>query len=279
MNDINWTGERLETFVFNENTIEHLHRYAITLPYIRGKDVLDIASGEGYGSNIMAQFAKNVIGVDIDEKSVLASKNKYTKKNLNFFVGSALSIPLESSSVDVVVSFETIEHLDQHEEMLHEIKRVLRKDGVLLMSSPDKRYYSDLRNYINPYHIKELYFHDFKKLIKKHFKSAEFFFQNIFRGSIIVPENTSPGFKSFEGDYTQIKSSNKFSPLYNICIASDIPLTSLELSVFDGAWLDTKKTKEIEIASQRSISKIKNSWSYRIGNFILKPLQLLRWYK
>ena len=65
-----WTGERLETFVFNDNTVEHLHRYAITFDYIKGKTVLDIASGEGYGSNLLSKYAEKVFGVDIDETSI-----------------------------------------------------------------------------------------------------------------------------------------------------------------------------------------------------------------
>lgn len=61
-----WTGERLETFVFNETTIEHLHRYAIAMEFCSGKTVLDIACGEGYGSNLLSAKATHVTGMDAD---------------------------------------------------------------------------------------------------------------------------------------------------------------------------------------------------------------------
>lgn len=65
----NWTGERLETFVLNDSTIEHLHRYAIAKELAQGKHVLDIACGEGYGSNLLASSARFVDGVDIDQST------------------------------------------------------------------------------------------------------------------------------------------------------------------------------------------------------------------
>ena len=138
-----WTGERLETFVFNDNTVEHLHRYAITIDYIKGKTVLDIASGEGYGTNLLSKYAEKVFGVDIDETSIELAKKKYSSKNLEFKIGRADLIPLEDSSMDVVVSFETLEHHDKHQEMMLEIKRVLKPGGILIMSTPDKKYYTD----------------------------------------------------------------------------------------------------------------------------------------
>jgi len=117
VDESNSTGERLLTGYFDRFTVEHLHRYALTRRLDHGKDVLDIASGEGYGSNLLASVANTVIGVDIDPMVVRHAKNKYSKNNLDFLTGSCSSIPLEPDSVDLVVSFETLEHHDQHEEM------------------------------------------------------------------------------------------------------------------------------------------------------------------
>jgi ubiquinone/menaquinone biosynthesis C-methylase UbiE len=181
-----FTGERLETSIFNGNTINHLHRYAIAMPLVKGKTVLDIASGEGYGSHFLSFESLKVYGVDIDKESIDNAKIKYTRDNLEFFVGSTSHIPLETNSVDVVISYETIEHHDEHEQMMSEIKRVLKPEGTLIISSPDKYFYSDKRNYNNPFHVKELYKADFTELISKYFKNYSLYSQSYIYGSSLI---------------------------------------------------------------------------------------------
>ena len=102
-----------------------------------------------------------------------------------FLEGSATRIPLEDASVDVVVSFETIEHLAEHEEMLAEIRRVLRQDGVLLISSPNKAIYTDETGYQNPFHVKELYTDEFVELVGRTFPNVRRFAQKLVAGSVI----------------------------------------------------------------------------------------------
>src|SRR5689334_10298981 len=103
-----YTGERLETHEQGEGKIEHLHRYAIAINQCAAKNVLDMASGEGYGSNLLATVASNVVGVDIDPVTVSEANAKYASsgKNLRFIEGSASKIPLGDAQFDVVVSFE-----------------------------------------------------------------------------------------------------------------------------------------------------------------------------
>lgn len=278
-----WSGERLETFVYNENTIEHLHRYAIAQEYIKDKVVLDIACGEGYGTNLLSSYAKDIIGVDISSETVEAAKEKYKKNNLNFKVGSATQIPLEDKKVDVVVSFETIEHLRDHETMLQEFKRVLKEDGILIISSPDKKYYTDLRNYNNPFHVKELYFDEFKDLIKRHFLYQQFYFQNLAKGSIVLPEIYSEGVNYYHGDYNTLASKNFFG-VYNISIASNVPLNWINVSFFDADLVDREKIKSenhrryLEFEKEKAAirEQMRSTWRYRIGDLLLKPLKLLK---
>lgn len=276
-----WTGERLETFVFNDNTVEHLHRYAITIEYIKGKTVLDIASGEGYGSKLLSKYAEKVFGVDIDETSIKAAKEKYNSKNLEFKIGRADLIPLEDNSIDIVISFETLEHHDKHHEMIREIKRVLKANGVLIMSTPDKKYYSDVTKFKNQFHIKELYEKEFKELINEYFKNAQFYFQNMFKGSLIIPEQNNFNFKSFEGDFDTINFES-FVPKYIITIACDgILPDKINLSCFDGQSIVLKEQEDLinnikKNVREETTSWIKNSWSFRVGNALLHPLKFLK---
>src|SRR4030095_10516446 len=126
-----YTGERfipLDRLMNDETAFEHLHRYHAVSELVKDKVVLDIASGEGFGSAILAKSAHKVIGIDIDPEVVKYAGEKYEEiKNLEFITGPAENIPLSNNSIDVVVSYETIEHLDQASQdiFLLEIKRVL----------------------------------------------------------------------------------------------------------------------------------------------------------
>ena len=169
--ELSFTGERYTPETSGQVQLEHLHRYAIAKELVVGKKVLDIACGEGYGSSILSTSAKKVTGVDISEYAIKHAKSKYKKKNLEFLLGSCSSIPLDDNSVDIVVSFETIEHHDQHEAMMAEIVRVMTAKGLLIISSPNKLEYSDIPAYSNPYHVKELYREELIKLLGNYFST------------------------------------------------------------------------------------------------------------
>lgn len=231
---LEFTGERYVPELEGHIALEHLHRYAIARELAVDKVVLDIACGEGYGSNSLADVAFRVIGVDLDEETITHARNKYLGNNLIFRQGSASEIPVESNSIDLVVSFETIEHHDKHVEMLAEIKRVLKPDGVLLISSPDKLEYSDKPDYSNPFHIKELYLEEFKELLNKYFRNHSLYGQRIIYGSGVFPSRTSKGGSTFYryGDegFRHIGTPN---PIYDIAIASDRELQFIGGSIFE----------------------------------------------
>lgn len=264
----NWTGERLETHIQNTNTIEHLHRYALAIYLAKSKIVLDIASGEGYGSNLLSNVAEKVIGVDISSEAITIATKKYKKDNLEFKVGSTSAIPLDNNSVDLIVSFETIEHHDEHLEMLKEIKRVLKPDGILIISSPDKKEYSDKTGYCNKFHIKELYQDDFKKLITDHFIHYSFLNQRFLFGSVIQPQENSKFLNFYDGSYNEITETT-FEPFYNLAIASDAKLKEFNTSMF----ISQNAFQEIE---QATAEKYITSTTWKLGRFIMKPLEYIK---
>jgi glycosyltransferase involved in cell wall biosynthesis/SAM-dependent methyltransferase len=220
--DIEFTGERYMPEIGGNLYLEHMHRYYLAKSFVQGKDVLDIASGEGFGSAILAQDAKSVVGVDISEEVVAHAQNKYTSVNLSFCAGSCEAIPMPDASVDVVVSFETIEHIEAHDAFLKEIKRVLRPKGSLIISTPEKEAYTVATGLVNPFHAKELFRHEFDDLLSRHFNHVSMHGQVIGFGSIIAPESES-------GVFVEVNSSSDtatlgFSaPMYMIAVASDDP--------------------------------------------------------
>ena len=172
---------------------EHWHRYHAIQHLVAGKRVLDVACGEGYGSALLSRVASAVSGVDISNEAITHATAKYlTQKNLKFIEASCTQLPFADHSFDVVVSFETIEHITEHDAFLDEIKRVLTADGLLIISSPNKAEYSDARNFKNEFHVGELYRDELAALIAKRFACTSWFSQRNGFYSLITPE-ANPG--------------------------------------------------------------------------------------
>jgi ubiquinone/menaquinone biosynthesis C-methylase UbiE len=187
---LDFTGERFIPTESGEIRYEHMHRYSWAQALCSGRTVLDVACGEGYGSALLAKAAQSVVGVDISQDAVdHATRNYAGYTNLRFVQGSATHIPMNDASVDVVVSFETLEHLAEQEEMLAELRRVLKPTGLLVISSPNKKVYSDDRDYANEFHVKELYFDEFDALLHRHFGAARYFGQRFLTASALLPLN------------------------------------------------------------------------------------------
>jgi SAM-dependent methyltransferase len=232
---LNVTGERFlpDSTQDGITGIEHQSRYLIAKQMVQGLNVLDIACGEGYGSSMLSDAAASVVGVDISLDAVSYAKEKYKRNNLKYIHGSASNIPVGDQVFDAVISFETIEHHEKHDEMMMEIKRVLKKDGFLLISSPDKQIYTEEMKIINQYHVKELYANEFIALIGKYFKNYKFGGQRVLFGSVCVWEDSAEKFI-----YSNARASNHVSakldrPVYSLCVASDAGLPKSSNAVFE----------------------------------------------
>lgn len=217
-----FTGERYVPGIGGSIALEHEHRYRFCLDFVRGRKVLDIACGEGFGSAMIAEHADMVWGVDIDPEAVIHAGARYKHDNLQFLVGSCSNIPLPDASVDVVVSFETIEHHNDHDGMMSEIIRVMRPGGVLVISSPDKRIYSDERGFQNKFHVRELHAAEFDALLKGQFSHVAMFGQRIIYGSALLLEGSPGALQSWGIDQTEPVSGLP-APMYKVAVASDDP--------------------------------------------------------
>lgn len=229
---IEFTGERFEPVVMNkldaEIVVEHLHRYEIASTYAEGKMVLDLACGSGYGTDLLAQKATKVYGMDIDHNTIENAKSNYPRDNIEFIIADCRDVPLDDNSIDLVVSFETVEHLIHQKEMLSEFKRVLKPDGLLLISSPDKKEYSDSRNYVNEFHVKELYEKEFEELIGGYFKHHMMFGQRVVFGSLLSPHNPdSFGHFHHATGAPRTLNSHLVRPMYHVALCSNSPLPTV----------------------------------------------------
>ena len=241
-----FTGERFIPTEQGKIRLEHYHRYTLAQSVVAGKDVLDVASGEGYGSSFMADVARSVIGVDISDEAVQHASSNYKKNNLSFRQGSATALDFSDASFDVVVSFETIEHLAEQAKMLSEISRVLRPNGLLVISSPNRPIYSEESGEPNEFHVKELDFNEFDGLLKKQFQTIQYFGQRMLMGSVIQPlEGGQSYFRAWHDDGIDLKpnAGHLVDPVYFVafCRKNIADLPSVDMSVLYPDKLDLVK--------------------------------------
>jgi GT2 family glycosyltransferase/ubiquinone/menaquinone biosynthesis C-methylase UbiE/glycosyltransferase involved in cell wall biosynthesis len=241
-----FTGERFIPTEQGKIRLEHYHRYTMALDLIKDKVVLDIACGEGYGSFFMSDMARSVTGVDISNDAVKHATAKYNRSNLTFQQGSATALPFTDASFDVVISFETIEHLAEQEQMISELRRVLRPEGVLLISSPNRPVYSEESGEHNEFHVKELDFNEFDTLLKSKFDKITYFGQRILMGSVIQAlNNESMAYRAWHDDGGRLKPNTGplSDPVYFValCAGKEGTLPSLAASVIYPTQLDLVK--------------------------------------
>ena len=195
---MDFTGERLVPGKVDlELEVEHMNRYIFARDLVKNKKVLDAACGTGYGTALLAQSAERVFGIDISKEAISYAESNYSAKNVNFAVANIEKLPFESDFFDVVVSFETIEHVDtqKQEKFLSEVKRILKKDGIFIISTPNKEVYKNRVK--NHFHLSEFSFDDFKSFLEKCFKSIKFFGQKFEISNIVFSDNVKNA--RFEG--------------------------------------------------------------------------------
>lgn len=271
-----FTGERLTGTVSGQIEIEHLHRYFFAREMARGKVVLDIACGEGYGASLIAQTARSVVGMDVSSDAVAHASQSYRQDNLSFRVADARRIDADDDAFDMVASFETLEHFYEHEAFYAELRRVLRPGGLLLISTPDRDVYSPDGSIANGYHVRELTRAEFETGLGAVFPHVSILLQRPMIGSLILAAN--PSSSSVQGPFFDRRGPDRFEAngglaraLYLLAIASDQPVQS----PFASAYIETSQLalREAEIerrfaaqqaASDRLLLETQNETERRV---------------
>jgi 2-polyprenyl-3-methyl-5-hydroxy-6-metoxy-1,4-benzoquinol methylase len=170
------TGERLIPSESKDSVVygEHMSRYLAVVDMVKGKDILDIASGTGYGTQLLAEYANKVTGVDYSDEAVAYAQENYPAKNLKYQVGDAHTLEnIPDNSMDVIISMETIEHLTKPEQFIKQVKRILKPNGIFAVSTPNDEEYREG----NDFHVHEFTLTELKKLMKKYFKQIDYYYQ------------------------------------------------------------------------------------------------------
>ncbi|MBX8782892.1 methyltransferase domain-containing protein [Ochrobactrum sp. GRS2] len=146
---------------------EHLGRYAIALAFCKGKSVLDIACGEGYGSAILADGgASSVLGIDCSVEAIASAKSIFSRPDVSFVIADAMDVTTwnpDNKKFDVIVCYETIEHVSSPEALLEIFRQVLAPQGTILISCPNDQIDID-HGASNPFHMRPYTFEEYQKL-------------------------------------------------------------------------------------------------------------------
>ncbi len=180
MQELPFTGERFTPECVREIWYEHMHRYALARLIATGKRVLDVACGEGYGSAMVAPVARHVVGVDVSSEAVRHARARYGLwPNLEFREGDATNLAFGAEQFDLVLSFETLEHVEAQDALVSGLASALAPGGCALISSPDKATYSDATGLQNEFHVRELYRDELVELLSRHFRCVRLYGQRL----------------------------------------------------------------------------------------------------
>ncbi|PJE65270.1 class I SAM-dependent methyltransferase, partial [Candidatus Saccharibacteria bacterium CG10_big_fil_rev_8_21_14_0_10_47_8] len=180
------TGERMVPDYHKGSMMyaEHMVRYQAAGSLVKDKVVLDIACGSGYGSSILARQAARVMGVDLSEPAIEYAQQNYGAANIGFRVGDATDIPIGDESVDVVVSFETIEHIPDYKKFLKEVRRVLKAEGLFIVSTPNDKEFPEGADF----HAHEFKQEELEALLRQHFENTRTYYQSTWLYNALMDE-------------------------------------------------------------------------------------------
>ena len=224
---LEFTGERFTPECVREIWYEHYHRYAFAQPLVAGKRVLDAACGEGYGSALLARSAASVLGLDIAEQAVAHARERYgDRPNLRFAQADVTRLDLAPASVDVVVSFETLEHVEAQESLIDGFADALTDEGLLLISSPDKATYSEAAGFRNEFHVRELYRNELLALLARRFTHVRLYGQRLlFQSALWSLDDAAGVTQAVTADADgEVVAGLDYAPMYYIAACSRRPL-------------------------------------------------------
>lgn len=215
----------------------HLNRYGLAKPFCKGARVLDAACGEGYGSYLMKTWgARSVDGIDIDQSSVDEARKLFKDDGLKYTQGSVEKLPYEDHTFDLVVSLETMEHIDDPDAFLAEVRRVLKPGGTVILSCPNDNYYFEQDHAENPFHKRPYTFFEFKELAENHLGThVAYYLAFALDGFINLPfeRRTEPETSKPEDalglfHYTQCDQA--------LCVPQDRYLNQWNANYYVGVW-------------------------------------------
>lgn len=160
----------VEEFVLH---LMHRSDYERVSRVVLNADVLDLGCNSGYGTEILSQYCRSIVGVDVSPRAIEMAKEKVKRKNVQFSLIDGFTLPFKNNSFDCVASFQVVEHIQDYGLFFDEIKRVLKPDGLLILTTPN----AEIRvkpgdKPWNPFHVHEFSSSELDELLSKYFRNV-----------------------------------------------------------------------------------------------------------
>jgi O-antigen biosynthesis protein len=206
---------------------EHTGRYRWLAPTVSGRDVLDAACGTAYGTDMFKRAgARRAVGVDISHKAIAEASLLLGNAQIELLQADIQSLPFEDASFDVISSFETIEHIKDPGLTLDELRRVLRPNGLLAVSSPNRGIY----NAGNPFHVAEMTPEELRGALESRFRHVAMFSQQAWLASALVSSENmyAAPEEPLDAQLGRVAALVPGREYYTVGLASDAPLPKLD---------------------------------------------------
>jgi len=240
-----FTGERVIPGRVDPNLWnEHVSRYHFAATFVRGGKILDVGCGAGYGTALLARGAERAIGFDIATDAIDYARAHHGGE-AEFLVASADRFPLRTGIVRTVTAFEVIEHIEAWPSLIAEAARVLEEDGVFLVSTPNKSYYSETRKESgpNPFHVHEFEYDEFRQSLAAHFPYVQMVGQNRQEAFIFSSESAPNELRGLAGSISASSDAH-----FYVAVCTRKPLAVLPFA-FVPATANLLREREHHIAA------------------------------
>ena len=245
---IEFTGERvIPGQVDPDLWAEHVSRYAFAARFASGARVLDLGCGAGYGTAELGSRARSATGIDLAPEAVAHATSAYRLANISFVPASVTAVPFRNGSFDLITAFEVIEHLDDWRALLSESRRLLHPNGVFLVSTPNKEYYTDSRGASgpNPFHTHEFEFDEFRGVLAEFFPHCTLLVQNHLEAFAFYQPTAN---SSIEGRMDGVRGTPQEAHFFvAVCSLENKPSLPSFLFVHQGSNVLREREKHVEI--------------------------------
>jgi SAM-dependent methyltransferase len=252
---------------------EHLARYRWAATCVSGLRVLDAGCGVGYGSLLLRDAgATSITGIDISQEAVDIASEK-ASEGIRFVRGDIMALPLEDASFDVAVCFEAIEHVQNQDLVLDELRRVLTPEGLLIISSPNRAVYQEG----NPHHTHEYDPDELRAALESRFANVRLERQQAWLTSMVCDDTTlnSVDFEHpLEVEVRKIAAITPGRETFTLALASHtaLPFPGPVALITDldelGAWRTRARSAEEHVErSQHAIRDLTEAYKEAVANY------------